>query len=733
MQASQPRATIVAGKLTYVVGFVSLLCLTIIGFLVYDQSASEKMISRNVPSIDALMMAKFELAQSHLWLEEELAGGDEDYKSLIDKHGKEALWYARVLLEGGENHKGTFVPVVDENFRTQVNGIQADLNLLLDLTHTRLANRMASMPGSEIDEEFDQLYHQIIEKIDVAEIRLKEIIYQDQHQFANTQALITLLVSFLMLTLIAGIYLYQRQNVADKQKSNRQYTAQLMLTKCTAAALEARNEKEFLFEIAEWVVGIGDFGLAWIGLTQDDGSKTVEPAAWSELNADYLEGITVSYADIPEGNGPIGRAIRSGETVVANNINKSKGFAPWRDDALKRGLNSGIAIPLKLGGRVIGVFTCYGRTVGAFDDHEIQILQALANNIVLGLQMLRSRGQQQQVNENLKQNVKERTHDLRKLSMAVEQSGDMTFITDANGRIEYVNRQFTKLTGYELSEVAGQTSSVLRHPDTAKELHEQLWETVSSGKVWRGQYQDRRKDGTSFWSEVTVSPIFDSSGSISNFVSSHQDITDRKNTEQKMHDALRQTDIANKAKSELLANMSHELRTPLNAVIGFSEAFIFHLYGPLGHEKYDEYAKDIYYSGTHLLELINDILDVSAIEAGRLDLNESTCDLKNIMQSAVRLVEVRALESSITVGLELAEDLPMVLIDERRMKQILLNLLSNAVKFTDPGGKVLLKAAKSDAGGVVCEITDTGIGMDSDDVVIALSEFGQVDGGLNRK
>lgn len=726
MIVPKPTQTFFAGRLTYVMGFVSWVCLVILGFLVYGQSASEKMIVRNVPSIDAVMMVKFELAQSHLWLEEYLAGGGENYAVMAVKHCENAKWYGNALLQGGENHEGTFQPVSDDVFRAQIKDILTDLEHINTLAAFRIANPDVSAAGSTADEEYDRTYQQIITKADNAEIRLKDFIFKEQHQFANVQLMITLMVSILMATLIAGIYFYHRQNVRESKKKLRQFTAQRMLTKCTAAALEASTEKEFLNEIVEWMVRIGGFGFSWVGFIKDDNSETFKQMACSARNANFIEGKLVSYGDGTEGNGPAGRAVRSGEIVVVNDLHTDEAFVPWRDEALRRGLFSAVGVPLILGGRVFGAFTCYGRTVNEFGDFEIKIFHALASNIVLGLQMLRSQ-------KELQQNVIERTHDLRKLSMAVEQSGDMTFITDTNGLIEYVNRQFTKLTGYELEDVRGKTPRVLRHPDTPKSLHQDLWQTLAKGRVWRGEIQDRSKAGSSFWSEVTISPIFDSNGEITHYVSSHRDIRERKEAEFQMRDALRQTQIANKAKTELLANMSHELRTPLNAVIGFSEAFIMQMYGPLGHEKYDEYAKDISYSGKHLLELINDILDVSAIEAGRLKLNDGTCDFMKIVQSSVRLAQARATVENIIIEVEPAIDLPMVLIDERRMKQILLNLLSNAVKFTEPGGKVSINAAKSEAGGIVCEISDTGIGMDSADVVIALSEFGQVDGGLDRK
>jgi len=198
-------------------------------------------------------------------------------------------------------------------------------------------------------------------------------------------------------------------------------------------------------------------------------------------------------------------------------------------------------------------------------------------------------------------------------------------------------------------------------------------------------------------------------------------------------EALRSAELANRSKSEFLANISHELRTPLNAIIGFSSVVKEQMFGPVGTPKYQEYATAIHESGEHLLAIINDLLDVSAIEADRLELQIGACDLDRLTESTIRLVAPRAA----AVGIELTRRVDMgeatVMADERRLKQIMLNLLSNAIKFTGRGGRVALTAEGDGKGGLVVVVSDTGIGMDEEGIATALERFGQVDGGLNRR
>ncbi len=190
-------------------------------------------------------------------------------------------------------------------------------------------------------------------------------------------------------------------------------------------------------------------------------------------------------------------------------------------------------------------------------------------------------------------------------------------------------------------------------------------------------------------------------------------------------EARRRAEEANLAKSRFLASMSHELRTPLNAILGFSEVMNSEVLGPLSNPTYKEYAGDIHRSGEHLLNLINEILDLSRIEAGRYDLNEEALSLLEIAEDCIGMVQLRARAKNITIQQQFEPEMPLVWVDEKSMRQVLLNLLSNAVKFTSQGGDVMVKVGWTAGGGQYVSIKDNGPGIPEEEIPVVLSAFGQ--------
>ncbi len=269
-----------------------------------------------------------------------------------------------------------------------------------------------------------------------------------------------------------------------------------------------------------------------------------------------------------------------------------------------------------------------------------------------------------------------------------------------------------------------QAESVEPGDDEVKEVIRQL---VDSARAADGsRHGSWRRNGRHI--ELRCNPMPEGG-----FVTLYSDTTERVRAEIALRDAKESAELANRTKTEFLANMSHELRTPLNAIIGFSELIHRQTFGPLGSDRYGEYAQDILDSGRHLLKLINDILDVSKMEAGKVELDESEVRIEQVIRSSARLVSGRAQEAKVRLSLPRSPNLPPLRADERRLKQVLLNLLSNAIKFTPPGGQVSVEANPSNRSGFTIKVSDTGIGIHPADIAKVLSPFGQVDSNLSRR
>lgn len=356
---------------------------------------------------------------------------------------------------------------------------------------------------------------------------------------------------------------------------------------------------------------------------------------------------------------------------------------------------------------------------------------------------------------------KEQEREIRKFSLAIEQSPVAVVITDTEGNIEYVNPSFEKTSGYSFSEVKGENPRILKSGHTPLETYRELWDTIISGKAWHDEWINKKKNGDLFWEDIFVTPIFDDKGKIINYLSIKQDITERKNieneirelnsnleekieqrtnelkemnealmreievrklTEQELIQAKGEADNANQAKSEFLSRMSHELRTPMNSILGFAQLLTMVEQNEASKKKLNHILK----SGKHLLDLINEVLDIARIESGRMSISLEPVEVAGVVNEALDIVKPLAENQQISIhsaGITNANHI--IRADRQRFKQVMINLLSNSIKYNRQGGLVTINSELLD-GQLRIHIIDTGLGIAETDLVKLFNPFERI-------
>ncbi len=339
---------------------------------------------------------------------------------------------------------------------------------------------------------------------------------------------------------------------------------------------------------------------------------------------------------------------------------------------------------------------------------------------------------------------------VRQLSMAVEQSPESIAITNIEGDIEYVNEAFSRQTGYSREELVGRNPRVLQSGRTSPQSYAELWDALTQGRSWKGEFHNRRKDGSDYVEFAVITPIRQATGEITHYVAVKEDITEKKrmgaeldnyrqHLEQLVTDrtgeaehARAQAEAANRAKSTFLANMSHEIRTPMNAILGITHMMRRDAGSALETDRLDKVDG----AAKHLLSIINDILDLSKIEAGKFELESCDFALDDVIDHVASLVGDDARSKGVAIRIESDAMPPSLRGDLTRLRQGLLNYAGNAVKFT-PHGSICLRARLIDERAGRCllrfEVQDSGIGIAPDILPRLFQPFQQADATTTRK
>ncbi|MBK7173142.1 MAG: PAS domain S-box protein [Bacteroidales bacterium] len=407
-----------------------------------------------------------------------------------------------------------------------------------------------------------------------------------------------------------------------------------------------------------------------------------------------------------------GYVVKQGKTVLLNKAEISKLAAESIIDIIGTPAECWLGVPLISSKKVLGVIVIQSYSdQNAFTQLGIEILETVAKQFTVYIE---------------KKQIEEES---LILSKAVVQSPVTIVITDLNGSIEYVNPKFTELTGYTLKEAFGKNPRILKSGEQSSDFYKELWDTISSGKEWHGEFHNKKKDGELFWESAIIAPIIDSNNKITHYVALKEDVTEKKRLLLELISAKDRAEHADKLKTSFLQNMSHEIRTPLNGILGFA-----HLLNRenITTENIRQYAHVIQTSGNRLLELINNLIDISKIESGTLEVTMKEFELNNLIYSVSD--QFKPLSASkgvmLKVALEPRSKEINIISDELKIHQILTNLINNAFKFTKEGSVEVGYSLVVDK--ISFYVKDTGPGISEENQTKIFERFFQIDSSMTR-
>ena len=319
---------------------------------------------------------------------------------------------------------------------------------------------------------------------------------------------------------------------------------------------------------------------------------------------------------------------------------------------------------------------------------------------------------------------------LLKLEKAATQSSSIIVITDAKGEIEYVNPAFTEITGYSIEEVQGKTPRILKSNHQTEKFYKDLWQTLTSKQTWKGEFLNKKKDRTVYWENAVISPIVDEKNNIISYIAVKEDITEVKKARETLVAAKEKAEESDRLKTAFLQNMSHEIRTPLNGILGFAELL---KEADLNKEDVFNYSNIITKSGHRLLDLINNILDISKIESGNVDVNPKPFTLNYLLKDLWNLIKLKAEEKGLALEMDygLSDSDSLIISDKGKLNQIIINLINNAIKFTSKGKIVCNYVVKDNF--LHFSVKDTGVGIEKKHQDKIFNRFYQTDFSKSRE
>ena len=733
------------GERTVGIGFaLALLILIAVGFLAYhstrnliaawDDVAGSHEVAEN---LDELLL---EVSEAESACRGYLMAGEEFY---LGPYG-DAVNQIDLALADLEK----LLPENDPESTSRIEGLKATIAEKLRLEQQEIQARKNGDSQSAMNAFLAGRGHQLMDRIrnvvDQMMVRNQMVLDErtvraksDARQSTET----LLFAAFLGAGILLLVFLHLVQEIKRRTLSedrltrlNRMYA---VLSETNQAIVRYRDEETLLREVCRIAVEFGLMRMAWIGQV-DDQTGLLKPKAHWGVERGYLGALKITVADDPSEQGPTGKALREGAHFVCNDIANDPAMLPWREDALARGYHSSAAFPIRVHDSVIGAYSVYASDAGHFDDETLELLDEVTSDLSFALESVEREERRRRAEATL-----------RIQAQILSQVHDSVVSTDLHGFVTSWNAGAEKIFGYTVEEAVGRHVSFVYPEGGGDFLKENVIEPVKQKGEHEVEVWMRRKSGEDFYAHLSLSVLRDDAGIVIGLVGYSIDITERKKAEEeirRLNEELehrieertaqlaeanlqleqRNQELAraSRMKSDFLAGMSHELRTPLNAITGFSDLLAEEAAGKLS-QKQRRFVDHIQKGAAHLLELINEVLDLAKVEAGRIDLHcdsfPATSALAEVLSSAYPLASAKGIEIENRI-----DDSQMVYADRVRFKQILYNLISNAVKFTPENGKIWLEGGL-DARFASISVCDTGIGIAPSEREAIFEEFHQVE------
>lgn len=400
-----------------------------------------------------------------------------------------------------------------------------------------------------------------------------------------------------------------------------------------------------------------------------------------------------------------------GVSFICNDINQIKNDS-FKEGLLNKGIKSLGIFPLLEDSEPSAAFILLSEEYNIFDLREVEAVQETMEDVTFAL------------------NVIKKDEELRKLSLAVVHSPTSIIITDAEGKIEYVNPRFSEITGYSSEEVIGKNPNILKSGEVDSAIYKNLWDTIKAGKIWRGELLNKNKSGKLYWISASISPLFNEKGEIVNFISVREDISERVRMLDDLIDAKTQAEKSDKLKAEFLAQLSHEVRTPINSILSFSELIKDELENVVSND-----LKESFYiidrAGKRIIRTIDLMLNMSQVNSGAYECHYRDIDIYNEIISMIYYeFKLAAEEKGLIFNVVNHAEDALIYGDEYSVSQLLINIIENSVKFTEKG-KIEIEISKK-RDNIFIDISDTGIGISEEYLKNLFQPFSQEEQGYTR-